>query len=376
MQSPNPDSSSTFIQTIEGPQDPNRQGHDPYTLEEIMERYGVPGVSIAVIKDFEIHWAKGYGIADVETGAQVNTETLFQAASISKPVAAMAVLKAVQDGLFSMDDDINTLLKSWQLPPSQFIEDQPVTPRMLTSHIAGLGDGFGFPGYKPTDPIPTPVQILNGDKPSNVGPVSLARLPMTAVHYSGGGVIMMQLALTDAVGKPFTEILQNEVLDPIGMTESTFEQPLSPERDKNATRAHNGRGQAMDAKWHVYPELAAAGLWTTPSDLATFAIEVQKSLRGEANHVLSQTMIKEMLSPVGVGNFAVGFEIGKQGQGWYFSHGGGNWGFRCHLLAHKVKGYGFAIMTNADNGGVVLNELKERIERVYGYDSLDKPVLR
>ena len=376
MKSSNQDSPNKFTQIIEGPQHPNRQGHDPYTLEEIMERYGVPGVSIAVIKDFEIHWAKGYGIADVETGAQVNTETLFQAASISKPVAAMAVLKAVQDGLFSMDDDINTILKSWQLPKSPFTKDQPVTPRMLTSHIAGLDDGFGFPGYKPTDPIPTPIQILNGDKPSNLGPVSLARSPMTAFHYSGGGVTMMQLALTDAVGKPFLEILQKEVLDPTGMTESTFEQPLSPERDKNATRAHNSSGQAMDAKWHVYPELAAAGLWTTPSDLAKFAIEVQKSLRDEANHVLSQTMIKEMLSPVGIGNFAVGFEIAKQGQGWYFSHGGGNWGFRCLLSAHKVKGYGFAIMTNADSGDVLLNELKERIERVYGYDSLDKPVLR
>ena len=376
MKSSNQDSPNKFTRIIEGPQHPNRQGHDSYTLEEMMERYGVPGVSIAVIKDFEIHWAKGYGIADVETGAQVNTETLFQAASISKPVAAMAVLKAVQDELFSMDDDINTILKSWQLPESPFTKDQPVTPRMLTSHIAGLGDGFGFPGYKPTDPIPTPIQILNGDKPSNVGPVPFARSPMTAFHYSGGGVTMMQLALTDAVGKPFQDILQKEVLDPIGMTESTFEQPLPPERDKNATRAHNGSGQAMDAKWHVYPEFAAAGLWTTPSDLAKFAIEVQKSLRDEANHVISQTMIKEMLSPVGIGNFAVGFEIAKQGQGWYFSHGGGNWGFRCLLSAHKVKGYGFAIMTNSDSGDILLNELKERIERVYGYDSLDKPVLR
>ena len=336
----------------------------------------MPGISIAAIKDFKIHWAKGYGIADVETGAQVNTETLFQAASISKPVAAMAVLKAVQDGKFSMDDDINTILKSWQLSESAFTKDQPVTPRMLTSHISGLGDGFGFPGYNPPDPVPTLIQILNGDKPSNVGPVEMARPPMTAIQYSGGGVTMMQLVLEDAVGKSFSEILQKDVLEPVGMANSTFEQPLSPERDQNATRAHNGNGQAMDAKWHVYPELAAAGLWTTPSDLATFTIEVQKSLRGEANHVLSQTMIKEMLSPVGIGYFAVGFGIAKEGQGWYFSHSGGNWGFRCLLTAHKVKGYGFAIMTNAENGGMVMDELKARIERAYGYDSLDKPVLR
>ena len=160
------------------------------------------------------------------------------------------------------------------------------------------------------------------------------------------------------------------------MTQSVLEQPLSPERDKNAARAHDRKGQAMGAKWHVYPELAAAGLWTTPTDLAKFAIEVQKSLRGEANNVLSRTIVKEMLSPVGVGNFAVGFSVTKKGQGWYFGHGGSNWGFMCQLGAHKVKGYGFAIMTNAQNGGAVLIELKERIERAYGYDSLDKPVRR
>ena len=361
---------------IEGPQHPNRQGFDQFTLEEIMDRQGVPGVSIAVIKDFKIHWAKGYGIADVETGAKVNTETLFQAASISKPANAMAFLKAAQDGKFSIDHDINTILKSWKLPESPFTKDQHVTPRMLTSHTSGLGDGFGFPGYDPSDPLPTTVQILNGENPSNVGPVLLARSPMTASHYSGGGVTIMQLALIDAIGKPYSEIIQEYVLGPIGMTKSTFEQPLSPERDKNAARAHDNKGQAMGAKWHVYPELAAAGLWTTPTDLAKFAIEVQKSLRGEANNVLSQTMIKEMLSPVGVGNFAVGFRIAKEGQGWYFSHDGGNWGFRCVLTAHKVKGYGFAIMTNAQNGDIVMNELKERIERVYDYDSLDKPVPR
>jgi len=160
------------------------------------------------------------------------------------------------------------------------------------------------------------------------------------------------------------------------MTQSTFEQPLSPERDRNAARAHDGEGKAMGDKWHVYPELAAAGLWTTPTDLARFAIEVQKSLRGEANHVLSQTMIKEMVSPVGVGDFAVGFSLTKAGQGWYFGHGGGNWGFCCLLHAHKVKGYGFAVMTNAQNGGILLGELKERIERAYGYDALDKAVPR
>ena len=139
------------------------------TISELMARFNVPGVSIAVIRDYQIHWAKGYGIADVETGAPVNAETMFQAASISKPVAAMATLRAVQDGLFTLDTDINKILTSWKLDLGQFAKDGPVTPRGLTSHTSGLGDGFGFPGYDPADSVPTVVQFLQGSKLSNVG---------------------------------------------------------------------------------------------------------------------------------------------------------------------------------------------------------------
>jgi len=361
---------------VEAAQTPNRQGFDPFTLQEVMDKYHVPGLSIAVIRGFEIHWAKGYGIADVSTGARVENDTLFQAASISKPVAAMAVLKAAEEGKFSLDDDVNRILKSWQLPVDGFTEDGPVTPRALLSHTSGLGDGFGFPGYHPSAPLPTTIQILDGQSPSNVGAVRMERPPLTGMKYSGGGVTLMELALVDAVGKPFPQILEEWVLSPIGMKDSAYEQPLGPERDQKAARAHDGDGKAMDAKWHVYPELEAAGLWTTSVDLAKLAIEVQKSLRNESNRVLTRESVREMMEPVGVGNFAVGFEISKLGEGWYFAHGGSNWGFRCDLVAHKSKGYGVAIMTNGDNGGIVIRELKDRIARAYDWDSIDKPIPR
>lgn len=370
------DDADARIRTIEGPQQPNRQGLDPYTLEEIMNLAGVPGVSVAVIEDFRIHWARGYGIADVAAGTRVDTDTLFQAASISKPVAAMAVVRASEEGRFSLDDDIGEILTSWRLPGTPHTRNRPVTPRTLTSHTSGTGDGFGFPGYHPDAPLPTTVQILNGEHPSNVGPVLLVREPLTAFHYSGGGVTMMELALTDATGRPFPELLGEWVLRPIGMTRSTFEQPLSAELDANAARAHDAGGQPKDAKWHVYPELAAAGLWTTPSDLARFAIHVQRALQGRDGTVLSAAGARQMVNPVGVGDYGVGFRASKRGQGWYFGHGGSNWGFRATLLAHRVKGYGLAIMTNGDRGGVVLEELTARIERAYGWDSLDKPVRR
>jgi CubicO group peptidase (beta-lactamase class C family) len=369
-------SPADMMARIERPQSPDRQGLDWLTLQQVMDRFHVPGVSVAVIKDFEIHWAKGYGLADVETRSDVKVDTLFQAASISKPIAAMAAMRAVQEGRFGLDDDINTLLKSWKLPDSEFTRGHAVTPRSLMSHTSGLGDGFGFPGYHPSAPRPTLVEILNGSKPSNVGGVFMERPPFTAAKYSGGGVTLMQLAMTDVLGRPYADMMQAVVLAPLGMTNSAYDQPLSAARDQHAARAHNGAGKAMDTKWHVYPELAAAGLWTTPTDLAKFAIDVQKTALGRSSRVLTRASVIEMLSPVGVGDFAVGLTIVKLGQGWYFGHGGSNWGFQCDLLAHRVNGYGVAIMTNADSGRPVINEIRDRVATAYGWDSLDKPVLR
>ena len=199
---------------------------------------------------------------------------------------------------------------------------------------------------------------------------------MTFFEYSGGGVTVMQQALADARQRPFEEILQEDVLGPLGMRSSSYVQPIAPERDRNAARAHSRAGESMGPKFHVYPELAAAGLWTTPTDLARFAIEVQKSAHGESNRVLSRATVQEMLSPVGVGPFAVGFTIARTGEGWYFSHGGSNWGFRGLLLAHKVKGYGLVVMTNADQGGAVMTEVSRRIQSAYEWDSVAQPVTR
>jgi CubicO group peptidase (beta-lactamase class C family) len=171
--------------------------------------------------------------------------------------------------------------------------------------------------------------------------------------------------------------MRTSVLDPLSMGDSTYEQPLPADREAKAARAHNGQGRSMGAKWHIYPEQAAAGLWTTPSDLARFAIEIQQTLRtATAGRVLSPALAREMVTPVGVGPFAVGLTIEKRGEGWYFSHGGSNWGFRCNLVAHVRKGYGVVVMTNADSGSAVASEIEARVAAAYGWDSLDKPVPR
>ena len=358
---------------------------DVADIDALRKQFNVPGVSIAVIKDFKIDWAKGYGLADVEAGTPVTADTMFQAASISKTVAAMTSMRAVQDGRFALDQDVNTILKSWKLPGGEFTKDRPVTPRGLMSHTSGTGDGFGFPGYAPNAPLPTLVQILDGQPPSNRPQVRLERPPFTGYKYSGGAVEIQELALTEAVGKPLVELARDWVLKPIGMTNSTYEQPLPASREKQAARAHDRVGARMGDPWHVYPEHAAAGLWTTPTDLAKFLIEVQKTLAGPAlsrevpersKGVLSRAMMLEMVTPVGVGPFAVGFTVQKLGEGWYFSHGGSNWGFQCDMIAHRLKGYGVVIMTNGDNGGALIQALRSRIQQAYQWDVLDKPIPR
>jgi CubicO group peptidase (beta-lactamase class C family) len=282
----------------------------------------------------------------------------------------MAALRLAQEGKLSLDADVNSVLKSWKVPAAG------VTARSLFSHTSGADDGFGFPGYDPTVPRPTAVQVLDGGPPSNVGPVKFVRPPFQAHKYSGGGLTVMQVALSDLIGRPFAELMQTQVLGPLGMAGSSYEQPPSASTTARAARAHNSSGSAMGAPFHIYPEQAAAGLWTTAGDLARFLIEIQTAVRGPAGKVLKQPAAREMVTPTGVGPFAVGMRVDKRGEGWYISHGGSNWGFRADILAHVRKGYGVVVLTNSDSGTSVITEIEARVAAAYGWDSLDKPLPR
>jgi CubicO group peptidase (beta-lactamase class C family) len=333
------------------------------TLADRMAYHETPGLSVAVIQDYRIEWARGYGRREAGKPDPVSTETLFQAASISKPVTAMAALKLVQDGRIDLDEDVNRYLTSWQVPP---VGDwQPrVTLRQLLSHTAGLTI-HGFPGYLPASPIPTVVQILNGEPPANTAPVRVNTIPGTQMRYSGGGTTVVQLMLTDLLGKPFPEIMRELVLDPLGMEHSTYEQPLPPERARHAAVGHPNDSRPVQGGWHIYPEMGAASLWTTASDLARFAIEIQLSLQGRSNRVLAVETVREMLSPQVEDHIGLGPVLEGAAAAPRFGHNGGNEGYVCNLTAYKERGQGAVVMINSIRGWPLLFEMQRTIAQEY-----------
>ena len=265
-------------------------------LSQLMQVFNVPGLSVAVIDNYKIAWAKGYGLTEAGGSTPVTTDTLFQAGSISKMVAAIAALRLVESGRLSLDEDVNDKLKSWKVPENEFTKQQKVTLRRILTHTAGT-TGSGFNGYAAGEPIPTLLQILDGASPANSPPIRVDLVPGTMQRYSGGGMLIEQQLMLDVTGEPFPQIMREMVLERLHLGNSTYEQPLPSQFAPMAASGTFGNGKTVPGKWNTYPEMTVGGLWTTPSDLATIAIELALSREGKANRILSKTMTREMLTP-------------------------------------------------------------------------------
>ncbi len=335
-----------------------------YTLLDRMEHYRVPGVSLAVLEEGRIAWVGSYGVTDAVTLEPVTPETLFQAASISKPVAAIAALRLVQDGILELDAPVNRYLRGWQIPDNDFTASHPVTLRHLLTHTGGL-TVHGFPGYARDKPLPSVADILDGGPLANTGPVRADTLPESLWRYSGGGYTVLQKLLEDVTGKPFPDLLRELVLDPTAMTLSSYEQPLPPERERYASQGHLSTGSPVEGGWHLYPEMAAAGLWTNATELARLALEVQAAWRGETRRILSPEMARAMLTP-GMGGWGLGFTILEEGAP-RFAHGGSNHGFKAQFLAFREEGRGGVVMTNGDQGARLAQEIILAVAEVHGW---------
>lgn len=340
------------------------------SLDDEMVRLGVPGVSIAVLDDGKIAWAKGYGVSRAG-GPPITPDTIFQAASISKPVTAFAALRLVDQGKLDLDRDVNEQLQGWTLPAPEGVQ---VTLRNLLSHTAGTTVS-GFPGYAAGKPVPGIEDVLLGRAPAITKPVLVDTPPGTVWRYSGGGTTVVQKLIGDATGRAFADVLRETALDPVGMTHSSFAQPLGDKPLQMAAWPHDTTGEPIPGGPHTYPELAAAGLWTTPTDLARFALAVRRSASHAPDALLSPVLADAMLTPV-KSDYGLGFSLRTTSGVDSFSHSGSNEGYESILVAFSDSGDGVVIMTNGQQGGELAGELVHSIAVAYGwpdYRSIERP---
>lgn len=336
-----------------------------YNILQRMKFYRVPSVSIAIVKAGRIEWSKAYGYADVGEHRVADSHTVYQAASISKSVNALCILKLVQDGQLSLDKDIRYYLKTWNLPVNDPSSNRSITLRDLLSHSAGLSTS-GFMGYARSDTLPTINEILDGRHPANSEPVRCVVEPGTTFKYSGGGTVVTRKIIEDNITRDYPGLVNTLVLKPLRMVESSFSQPLESERSNYAT-AYDASGTEIPGKYKVYPELSPDGLWTTATDLARFVVSIQQSLEGEPS-LLNDSVAKEMVTPVlQNSNAGLGVFVDTRG-GWrYFEHSGANVGYRSQFYASLFSGQAAVVLTNSDNGRPLIDEIINSISVAYNW---------
>ena len=342
-------------------------GEQPRTasLAERMQYHHVAGVSIAVINDGRLEWAKGYGVLEAGQNTAVTPDSIFQACSISKAVTAVAVWRLAQDGMLDLDEDVNTYLKSWKIPASGAWQPR-VTLRHLLSHSAGLVYNW-YRGFQRGQPVPSLLQVLRGEPPANTPSVRSVLIPGTQFRYSGSHFSVVQQILADVTGKPFVPLMQELIFEPLEMRNSSFDQSFPDARPEATAVGHYIGGEPVYGKWRVIPEMAAAGLWTTPTDLARLAVEIMRTYNGHSGSVLRTPFVQPALALQPTGQWGLGFHLPGKGQAQRFEHSGGNIGYACLLDAYKEKPIGAIVMTNNDDGQTLVQEVFQAIAGEYGW---------
>ena len=319
------ENSLTYYLTVKG------EKPEKFNVYDRMKEHEVPGVSIAIVNHGKLAWAKSWGFKNASKKNLVTNETLFQAASLSKPLSAIAALRLVEEGLLSLDAPINNYLKRWKISENELTIETPVTLRMLLTHTGGL-TVTGFSGYKQTDKIPTTVHLLNGETPANTEAIFVDIKPNTEWRYSGGGYTVAQLAMEDVTGLKYPEIMKKYVLEPFKMNHSSHEIIHSEKIQNQLAFAHDANGKLLEGKYNLYPEMAAASLWTTPTDLAKVVIHTNNIYHQIDEPLLNANSAKELLQ-IHKGDWGIGYDVTDHENGIKsFSHTGSNEGYKLIFL--------------------------------------------
>ncbi|HYQ21904.1 serine hydrolase domain-containing protein [Stenotrophomonas sp.] len=335
------------------------------TLAERMAFHDVPAVSIALINSQRIEWARAYGVLEPGSTHAATPDSLFQAGSVSKTVAALGALRLVEQGHLSLDTPANAQLQHWKIPDNTLTTQHPVTLRALLNHSAGI-NVHGFFGHAQGERLPTLLQILDGTAPANSDPIRVEAVPGSAWTYSGGGYTIIQQMMADAGAQPYPQLMQHLVLGPLQMRDSTYATDLPPALRSRTAHAHPSDGQPVAGGWRVYPEAAAAGLWTTASDLARVVLDIQQSGHGAQGKVLTSAMARQMLTRL-KGDYGLGLYVEPIGAGTSFAHTGGTHGYRAQIYGYTHTGQGIVVLTNSDSGAALVDEILVSVAAEYGW---------
>jgi CubicO group peptidase (beta-lactamase class C family) len=333
-----------------------------------MRAHHVASLSIAVVERGRIVWARAYGFVDVAGQTPATTQTAYQAGSISKPVAASAAMRLVERGRLTLDGDLNSQLKSWRIPDSPYTAAQPVTLRELLTHTGGVTVS-SFLGYAAGAPTPDVIQVLEGKPPANTPAVVVDQTPGMTWRYSGGGFTIVQLLMMDVTGRSFPDLMRETVLAPLGMNRSTYEEPLPESWRAAASTGYLANGDPVPGRFRTYPEMAAAGLWTTPSDLAKWAIALERAYNGEPSPLMSRASARAMLTP-GLGRWGLGIQVRSAGQDLWFLHDGDDLGFKATLVGWPSGERAIIVMASGDDSYAVVAPLAHAVARHYGWKGL------
>ena len=335
------------------------------SIGDRLRAYGVAGLSVAVIEDGRITWAKGYGVADTTTRRAVTPETLFQAGSISKPLAALGALLLVERGKLDLDGDVNRYLRNWKIPTNTFTAAHPVTLRTLLDHSAALTD-ISFENYAPGQALPALSEVLR----SHAAAIRVESVPGRHYSYSGTGYVVLQQLMVDISDQPFDTFMAAQVLRPLGMARSTYANPIPRSLQPAAAMGHYSGGERMPVGYRVGPESAVGGLWTTPSDIARYIIEMQQWQAGSRRGLISQDMTRQMLSPQ-TGYAGLGVVLSGSGEDQRFGHDGFNEGFESAMVGYVHAGRGAVVMANSGFAYMLIKEVLGSIARVYEWPHYD-----
>jgi CubicO group peptidase (beta-lactamase class C family) len=333
------------------------------SLHERMSYYNIPGVSIAVIHNGKIDWAKGYGVIEAGSQKPVTNFTLFEAASVSKPITAITTMVLAQKGLLDLDAPIDNYLKSWHVPASTFSARTAPTARQIMCHHAGFNVEF-VSGYTKDEAIPSLVQILNGSPPSNTPAVVLTQTPGKNFKYSAGGFLVLQQALIDQSQNEFWSVANNKVFRPLAMRSMSFIQPTMIRPTPGLAKGHGFDGQPTAKR--IYPEQSAAGLITTPTDLGLIILEIQDALNDHGKLLKKATAQQILTQQDDKPAIGLGFFLAGKNANLRFSMDGWNYGYTCRMVGFAHRGEGAVVMTNGDNGALMF-EVLDAIAKAYGW---------